>query len=184
MSVRRDIRQPAGDRGARPPRLLRQPQAGRAPDEGERHRRHHRAALGKDDPAGRKGIQAARSHRRDFSPGEPNKKILRRHHLHPDRRGLALHGFGPRHRKSAPGRLGDGGSHAHRARHPSTRAGVRSAGLHGRGDPFTQITAASTSRATTGTSATASASPSQPALSGHVGTTLSAKAGSPPSRPS
>lgn len=58
-------------------------------------------------------------------PARPHRArhpLVRRHHIHPDRRGLALSGHGHRHRLPARGRLGN-------RRSPADRSGGRRTGI-------------------------------------------------------
>ena len=128
----------------------RQPQAGRAghapawhPGSGAAplsrvHDRQQAFPAGRGQPAGS-----------EFCGREAQSGLVGGHHLHPDRRGLALPGRDPRSVHPKGGRLGDARAHARRTHHGRPDHGNPAAPSGGGSRSITPIAAASTPPATT-----------------------------------
>jgi transposase InsO family protein len=84
------VRQAPDRQAVAPRRLASEPQAHRAVDARERHRRGAQAPSGAHHDPGRGQPADPGSDRAWLRPGQPRCRLVRRHHPHPHRRGLAL----------------------------------------------------------------------------------------------
>lgn len=137
--VRCHLRQPADDPRAAQAWLLREPQACRAADARERHRRRLSSPKRPHNDPLRPRSAGAGPDQGRLLTGRAEPPLLRGHHVHPYGRGMALPRISDGPRQPCPPRVGDRRPHAHRARHGGTRACCRSPGIARRSHlPFRQ----------------------------------------------
>ena len=147
------LRQPAGSRRARRPRLPHEPQARRAADARARagcarRRRRFRATTDSQHPL----PVAPNVLARQFERAAARPGVGDRHHVRLDARGLALPGGDPRPLLAPRRRLGDERAHHARPRPRRARHGAGAAAPARRACCTTPIAAASTPAATTSAS--------------------------------